>query len=54
MIIEKDKYLKQWVVWLRQGNLLKEVFSSKNKKDCEKYIEKESRKKYERRNKRIN
>ena len=38
MIIEYDDVLKKWVVWLIKGSTMGMLFSSKNKKDCEKFI----------------
>lgn len=39
MIIEKDKILNRWVIWLVKGSLLLEIFRSKTKKECVEFIE---------------
>jgi len=40
MIIEYDEIYKKWVVWLKNGNIYEELFSSKLKKECKDYIKK--------------
>lgn len=36
--IEKDKILKEWIVFERHGSLLIEVFKSKLKRDCTRWV----------------
>jgi len=38
MLIEKDKYLNMWVVWLINGNLHIDVFKNKYKKACKEWV----------------
>lgn len=40
MLIEKDKYLDRWVVWLIEGSLYTQVYDAKYKKDCKEWVKK--------------
>ena len=37
MIIEKDKYLSKWVVWLIRKNLQIMVYQGTSKKECKEW-----------------
>ena len=39
MKIEYDNIYKKWVVWLKDRSVFEEMFKSKTKRECKKYIE---------------
>lgn len=43
MIIEKDKYLNIWIVWKKEGSLLRDVFKSRLKRECKEYVKRHSK-----------
>jgi len=47
---EKDQILKQWIVFERHGSLLYEVHKDKTKKQCDIWIETQTRKRKKKRN----
>lgn len=44
MKIEYDEYLGLWVVWQKDGSTYTCLFESKNKTDCQKFVEKRKKK----------
>lgn len=43
MIIEKDKILNKWVVWLVNGSALLEIYRAKTKNECVGFLERKEK-----------
>ena len=42
-VIEKNSYLRKWVVWKREGSVLILKFRANRKKDCKAWVEKDKK-----------